>query len=40
MVSECIERHISESELETLREAEESERQLIEAWAGKIGGAP
>jgi hypothetical protein len=36
MVRECIERHISEDELSALREAEESERQLLVDWAGKV----
>lgn len=43
MVRDCIERHISLSTLETLRTAEASERELITAWAGRVGpdgGAP
>jgi hypothetical protein len=33
MVRECIERHISEEELEALNAAEESERDLLRNWA-------
>jgi hypothetical protein len=33
LVRECIERHISEAELETLREAEASEREQIQLFA-------
>jgi hypothetical protein len=36
LVRESIERHISPSQLETLRAAEESERQILEAWADKV----
>jgi hypothetical protein len=36
MVRECIERHISPASLEALREAESSERQLIEDWADRV----
>jgi hypothetical protein len=36
MVREVIERHISEQELEILRAAEDSERDLLEAWADRI----
>jgi hypothetical protein len=44
MVRECIEQHISPPELTALRVAEESERELLEAWAdrvetGNAGGA-
>jgi len=39
MVRKCIERHITHAALKALREAEASERQLIEAWAGEVGGA-
>jgi hypothetical protein len=35
MACECIERHISKNEL-TVRAAEESERELLEAWANRI----
>jgi len=38
MVSECIERHISQDELEALRAAEESERVLISKWAEQAAG--
>ena len=37
MVRKCIERHISVDELNTLRTAEESERELIAKWADRIG---
>jgi hypothetical protein len=43
MVREVIERHISEHALETLRIAEKSERELLEAWADRVEdgeGAP
>jgi hypothetical protein len=43
MVREVIERHISEHALETLRIAEDSERELLEAWADHVAdgeGAP
>jgi hypothetical protein len=36
MVRDVIEQHISEHELLTLRAAEESERDLLEAWADRI----
>jgi hypothetical protein len=36
MVREVIERHISEHELETLRIAEDSERELLDAWADRV----
>ena len=36
MVRDCIERHISERELEGLRAAKESERGLLKAWADRI----
>jgi hypothetical protein len=36
MVREVIERHIRERELETLRVAEDSERELLEAWADRV----
>jgi hypothetical protein len=36
LVRECIEQHISADALTTLRVAEESERELLEAWAGRI----
>jgi hypothetical protein len=38
MVRECIEKHITPEALHTLRAAEESERQLIERWAGNVKG--
>jgi hypothetical protein len=38
MVRECIERHISSHELEILRETEDSERELLEAWADRVAG--
>jgi hypothetical protein len=41
MVRECIERHISPRHLEGVRVAEESERELLEAWAEQVAeGAP
>jgi hypothetical protein len=36
MVREVIERHISDHQLTTLRVAEESERELLEAWANRV----
>ena len=36
MVREAIERHISEHDLEILRTAEDSERDLLEAWADRV----
>jgi hypothetical protein len=36
MVREVIERHISPRDLEVLRVAEDSERELLEAWAGRV----
>jgi hypothetical protein len=36
MVREVIERHISEHELETLRIAEDSERELLDAWTDRV----
>jgi hypothetical protein len=36
MVRACIENHISERQLEVLREAEASERELLEAWADRV----
>jgi hypothetical protein len=39
MVTEVIERHISPRQLETLREAERSERRLLKAWAEEMGGS-
>jgi hypothetical protein len=38
LVRNCIEQHISPERLATLRAAEESERQVLEAWASKVGG--
>jgi hypothetical protein len=38
MVREVIERHISRETLTTLREAEESERELLRAWGDGFGG--
>jgi hypothetical protein len=39
MVRDCIERHIRPEQLEALRTAEESEREILTAFAAKIGGA-
>jgi hypothetical protein len=36
LVRDCIERHISASQLAGLRAAEESERELLDAWVGGI----
>jgi hypothetical protein len=36
MVTEVIERHISPEQLEVLREAERSERQILRNWAEEI----
>jgi hypothetical protein len=33
-----IEWHISSTQLEALRTAEESERRIVEAWADKVEG--
>jgi len=38
MVREVIERHITEEALTTLRTAEESERELLSAWAANLPG--
>jgi hypothetical protein len=35
-VREVIERHISKRDLRILRAAEDSERELLEAWADRI----
>jgi hypothetical protein len=40
MVTEVIERHISAAATAALRVAEESERELLRVWAGKVGAAP
>jgi hypothetical protein len=43
MVCECIERHITPVQLDVLRAAEESERELLERWADNVqddGGTP
>jgi hypothetical protein len=37
MVRDVIERHINNHDLTTLRAAEESERELLEAWADRVG---
>jgi DNA topoisomerase VI subunit A len=39
MVREVIQRHISDQELDALRVAEESERELLEQWADDVGAA-
>jgi hypothetical protein len=36
LVHECIENHIPQHQLDTLRAAEESEREVLEHWADKI----
>jgi hypothetical protein len=36
LVRACIERHINDHELSVLRAAEESERELLEAWADRV----
>jgi len=36
MVREVIERHISKHDLRILRTAEDSERELLEAWANRV----
>jgi hypothetical protein len=36
LVRQCIERHISERELEVLRAAEASERELLHAWVERV----
>jgi hypothetical protein len=36
LVRACIEQHISDHELTVLRAAEESERELLEAWADRV----
>jgi len=38
LVRECIERHIDKQQLALLRIAEQSERELLEEWAGTYGG--
>jgi len=37
-VRECIERHVDKHQLELLRIAEQSERELLVKWAGTYGG--
>ena len=39
MVRSCIERHVDHDQLETLKIAEESERELLTAWASNLRGA-
>ena len=39
LVTDCIERHISTAEVEILREAEESERELLQRWAKRASKA-
>jgi hypothetical protein len=39
LVCGCIEQHISQKALRTLRVAEESERELLEAWADRVDEA-
>jgi hypothetical protein len=36
LVRKCIERHIPQDQLESLRAAEESEREILERWAEKV----
>jgi hypothetical protein len=38
IVRGCIERHVDQHQLRILRAAEESERGLLQAWAGTYGG--
>jgi hypothetical protein len=38
LVRECIERHVDQHQLQILRTAEESERELLKKWAGTYGG--
>jgi hypothetical protein len=38
IVRECIERHVDQAQLKLLRVAEESERELLQKWAGAYGG--
>jgi hypothetical protein len=38
MVTDVIERHISAKDTEILRAAEDSERKLLNAWAGRLPG--
>jgi hypothetical protein len=40
LVTERIDQHISTEELEILRTAEDSERELLERWADAVEGAP
>ncbi len=39
LVSDCIERHISSRDVDILREAEESERELLKRWAKRASRA-
>ena len=39
LVCACIEQHVSADALAVLRAAEESERELLEAWAGRVEAA-
>ncbi|OLB78733.1 MAG: hypothetical protein AUI16_03025 [Alphaproteobacteria bacterium 13_2_20CM_2_64_7] len=38
LVRECIERHVDQDQLQILKVAEESERELLKKWAGAYGG--
>jgi hypothetical protein len=38
IVRGCIERHVDQHQLQILRTAEESERELLKKWAGTYGG--
>jgi hypothetical protein len=40
LVRECIERHVDRHQLQILRAAEESERELLTRWAETYGGRP
>jgi hypothetical protein len=40
LVRDCIERHIDQRQLELLRVAEKSERQMLSEWAKIITGTP
>jgi hypothetical protein len=40
LVRDCIERHVDQDQLKILKIAEESERELLQKWAGTYAGRP
>ena len=39
LVQECIEQHLPQEQYRILKVAEESERELLQAWAGALGAS-